>query len=468
MKVLLLSLPAYIKHVMFPLGIGYLVGSIKKSHEVKAYHFHDMETARKEIFSIINSFHPHIIGLTCNSFNRGSVKEIIKISKDIDKNIIIIVGGVHASYCYDQMLTQYGADVVVIGEGENTFKELCDAIENNMPLGPIKGIAYKHNGKVILSPPPEPIRNIDDLPIPDYSYAQPFIQQLKMGFIITSRGCPVRCRFCSTSSYWGQRVRVYSPRRVVDEMEMIISRYQIKKIFFMDDTFNLGIKRVKEICTEIMDRKIKIEWGCECRVTPISEEMIAHMVQAGCRHISFGVESGSEEMLKKLGKKITLSQIRNAFEITAKFSSIMSTGALAMVGNPGESCKTINDSVSFFNSIPMTDPPATSILYILPGTLVYEDMKKDNHISDGWWLTNDYVPSYTLEHSFLTLCKWAKQVNKSGHIIPFDKTRHFWYGTWEYIWENKNYVIKKIIRNINKLLSNPKLLLYKINRILPA
>ena len=221
-----------------------------------------MQSARNEIHSIINASRPHIIGFTCTSFNRGSVKEFIKLCKAVDNNITIIVGGVHASFCYDQMISQYGADVVVLGEGENTIKDLCDTIESNSSLHSVKGIAYKHNGEVILSPPAESINNIDELPIPDYSFAQPFIEQLNMGFLITSRGCPVRCRFCSTSSYWGQRVRMYSPSRVVDEMEMIRSRYKVKKIFFMDDTFNLGIGRVKAICAEIMNRKLKIEWGC--------------------------------------------------------------------------------------------------------------------------------------------------------------------------------------------------------------
>lgn len=468
MNVLLLSLPAYFEHVMYPLGIGYLVGSISKNHDVKAYHYHNLQTARREIPGIINSFRPQIIGLTCSSFNRGSVKEFIKLAKNIDKSIIIVVGGVHASFCYDQMLTHYGADIVVIGEGENIISELCNTIERNKPLYSLKGIAYKHDGIVLLSQRSEPLMNIDELPIPDYSYAQPFIEQLNMGFLITSRGCPVRCRFCSTSSYWGQRVRMYSPPRVVDEMEMIKFLYKVKKVFFMDDTFNLGIGRVKAICKEIMQRKLQIEWGCSCRVAPISEEMIACMVEAGCRHISFGIESGSEEMLNKIDKKITLPQIRTAYELSAKYSNVMSTGTYAMVGNPGESPKTIKDTVDFLNSLPMTDPPGTSILYVLPGTLLYEDMVKANQISDESWIKSDYVPFYTLEHSFLTLTRWAGQVKESGQRILFDPTKHFWHGTWESSSASDNNKIRSFIGKINKLFTNPQLLIYQFNKILPA
>ena len=247
MKVMLLSLPGYQENDgnLFPLGIGYLVGSLKQSHEVKAHHFHKMQYAWQEICDKVNSFKPDIIGLTCSTFNRGNVREMIKFLKTIDKSRTIVVGGVHASFCYEQMLTQYGADVVVIGEGENTLKELCNAIEKNIPLMSLKGIAYKENNEIILAPPSDPVKNLDDLPMPDHSFALPYMEQSKVGFIITSRGCPVRCTFCSTSSYWGQKVRMYSIARVVDEMEMVISQYKVKKIFLHDDTFNLGIERVR-------------------------------------------------------------------------------------------------------------------------------------------------------------------------------------------------------------------------------
>jgi radical SAM superfamily enzyme YgiQ (UPF0313 family) len=173
-----------------------------------------------------------------------------------------------------------------------------------------------------------------------------------------------------------------SPHRVVDEMEMLITKFNIKRIFFHDDTFNLGIERVKAICKEIKDRRISIEWACSCRVHPVTEEMIACMVDAGCRHICWGIESGSEIMLRKIKKKITLSQISKAFELSAKYSNIMSTGAFTMVGNPGESKETIQDTVNFLNTIPITDCPSTSILYILPGTMLYEELKEKGQMGE--------------------------------------------------------------------------------------
>lgn len=470
MKILLLSLPGLGENdgTLFPLGIGYLTASLKQHHDVKAYHYNSMSLAVREVRQRLGEHKPHLVGLTCSTFNRAFVKTMIGVIKSFDRNIMLIVGGVHASFCYDQVLKQYGADFVVIGEGERTIVELCDAIEKNKPLNTVKGIAFKRNGDVSLNPPREIIFNLDDLPMPDYSYARPFIEQSGMGYVITSRGCPVRCTFCSTSSFWGQKVRMSSVSRVVDEMEMLISQFKVKKIFFHDDCFNLGITRVKEICAEIVNRGIKIEWGCSCRVTPVSEEMIATMVAAGCRHICWGIESGSEEMLKKINKKITLSQIRNAYELSQKFSDVMSTGAFTMVGNPGETEDTIRDTVNFLNTIPITDIPSTAVLYILPGTLVYESLKRDGHIADADWCRYDTVPYYTIENSYRKLTRWAEMVNGSVRRISFDPKKHFWNAILKTSDLNAVATSNSIIVRTVKTLLKPQKVISIMKRFLPA
>lgn len=470
MKVMLISLPGLTENdgTLFPLGIGYLVGSLKRRHDVKAHHFNFMSRARKDIPERLRVFKPAIVGLTCSTFNRGFVREMISLIKAEDKDIKIAVGGVHASFCHDQILRQYGADMVVIGEGERVLVELCDALEKKTGLDTVKGLAFRENDKVIVNPPHDTVANLDGLPLPDYSYARSFIGQSKMGFLITSRGCPVRCTFCSTSSFWGQKVRMNSPSRVVDEMEILISQFNVKKIFFHDDTFNLGISRVKAICKEIMDRGIKIDWACSCRVVPVSEEMIAAMVEAGCRHICWGIESGSEEMLKRINKKITLSQIRNAFELSKKFSDVMTTGAFAMVGNPGETEETIRETVNFLNTIPITDSPGTSVLYLLPGTLIYETLKREGRVRDEDWARYDTVPNYTMENSYQTMVRWAKMVSQSGDKIPFDLKKHFWYGTMETSDLKDTLRDKCLFNRVLTLATNPQRVLSIAKRYLPA
>lgn len=429
MKVMLLSLRGLGQSEgdFFPLGIGYLLASLKRFHGVRAYCFNDLRQAKSQIIDSIKIFTPDIVGFTCDTFNRGLVKESIKWVRGVDKNIKIIAGGVHASFCHEQVLNHYGADIIVLGEGEDTIVNLCNALQNSSSLSDVAGIAYKENNKIVLNAPSNFINDLDIIPMPDYSYAASFIERSKMGFLITSRGCPVRCTFCSSSSFWGQKVRMHSVERVVAEMQMLINQFKVKRIFFHDDTFNLSVDRVKAICREIINCNIDVEWGCSCRVNPVSEEMISTMVSAGCRHICWGIESGSESILKKINKNVSLTQIRNAFEISKKFTHLTSIGAFTMVGNPGETEGTIKETIKFLNTIPLTDSPSTSILYVLPGTTLYEDLREKGYIKDSDWVKYNSVPLYTVENSYETLCRWHTIVENSGIRIPFKQEKHFWY-----------------------------------------
>lgn len=470
MKIMLLSLPGLEEcdGNLFPLGIGYLVAAIKQRHQVQAYHFASMEQARREIGEQLQRFQPTMVGLTCSTFNRGFVKEIISLVKQADSRIQIVVGGVHASFCYDHLLDHYHADFVVMGEGERTLAELCDIVEQHGDLTAVRGLAFKEGGAIVVNQPREVLQHLDELEPPDFTYAESLIRSSGMGFVITSRGCPVRCTFCSTSSFWGQKVRMHTVKRVVDDMEALVERYNVRRIFFHDDTFNLGIPRVKELCAEIMRRGIRVEWGCSCRVSPVSEEMISVMVDAGCRHICWGIESGSEVMLSKIGKKISLDQIRNAYELSSRFSQVMSTGAFTMVGNPGETEETIKDTVAFLNTVPITDRPSTSKLYILPGTLLYERLREAGDIRDEDWCRHESVPFYTMENSFRTLARWASMVSASGKRIPFDPKRHFWSFNDEITGKTSRAGISLLADKVVKVLRKPEKFVFYLKSFLPA
>ena len=427
-KVLLLSLPSPNKgdEPMFPLGIGYLLASLRQDRPVQALHYQRVEHVQTHLLEAIQNYSPDIVGLTCTTFNRGMVKNTCQLLRLTFPHIRIVLGGVHVSFMYEQALRDYGADYVVIGEGEVTLRELCDALDGKQPLAHIKGIAYLDGDNLITTAAREPVKNLDDIPIPDYSFAGELMRKSGMGFVISSRGCPVQCSFCSTSSYWGQKVRTNSPQRVVDEMEALVTVYGVKKIFFHDDTFNLGFARVREICSEITSRGLSVEWGVSCRVNPVSQEMIDMMVAAGCRHICWGIESGSNEMLERIGKKITQDQIRNAFEMCRKHLGTITVGAFTMVGNPGENAATIDESIQFINTLQMTDKPSTAILYVLPGTGLYEELLEQQPELARYWVESSDVLYYTLENSMEKLIGWVNQISQSGAIVYSDRNNHFW------------------------------------------
>jgi len=412
---------------LYPLGVGYLSSSLKRDRNVSSIHFQKERHVDDILPKILANSRPDVVGFTCSTFNRGAVRKAIQLVKSILPESSVVLGGVHATYFPQQMIKNYGADYVVMGEGENTLRYLCNALEEKIDLKNIRGLSYlDFQNEVAINPSVIPIDNLDDLPFPDYSYAEQIIRDSKMGSIITSRGCPARCNYCSTSHYWGQKIRVHSVERVLDEIERQIDLYGIKKLFFHDDTFNLSEIRVKEICQGMIDRKFNLTWAAHGRVHPVSSEMLDAMVEAGCRHICWGIESGSKEILQSMNKKIDFQQIERTYNLCTKYKDVMTTGAFTMVGYPGETEQTIKETCNFLNKIPLTDSPSSSVLYVLPGTQVYKQL--EDRIGDSYWEDTDDVFYNTTEHSLETLHKWAGMVGGSGNRLPFDIKKHFWDG----------------------------------------
>ena len=426
-SILLASLPGF--HTkdepLYPLGMGYLSASLQRDREVHSVHFQSKDHVQSLFPKILSENKPGIVGFTCNTFNRGEVRKAIKVVREILPHSKVILGGPHPTFLPEQMLNNYNADYVVMGEGENSVRQLCDAIDGKTVIRGVRGVAYlDERGEIEINPAVDVEHNLDSLPFPDYGYAEELIRITRMGCIITSRGCPARCKYCSTSHYWGQKVRQHSVERVLNEIERLVGEYGIEKLFFHDDTFNLTEKRVKDICKGMIDRRFNLKWAANGRVHPVSQEMIDAMVEAGCRHICWGVETGSETMLSAMNKKINLKQIKKAYDMCLKHKNVLTTGAFTLVGYPGETEQTIEETRGFLDTVSLTDAPSTAVLYVLPGTEVYDKLR--DKIGDDYWVKSDAMFYNITEHSHMTLDKWAHVVSSSGTRIPFDKAKHFW------------------------------------------
>lgn len=429
MKVLLVSVPGYhaTNDQVFPLGFGYLIATAREQgHEVKAINYVKDEHVWRTLMNFIECFNPDAVGFNCTTFTRDSVRYWALEVKKRFPHIKLMAGGVHASYLYHHLLNRYGIDYVVIGEGEITFPKLLNTLENGRDLYDVKGLAFKDGDHIVFNERRDFIEDLDTLPPPDHSFARSLINGTRMGWTITSRGCPARCRFCCTTNYWGHRVRLHSPKRVVDDMERMVEGFGVYKIFFHDDTFNIRIDRVLEICKEILNRKLTVEWGVSCRVHPVSSEMLEAMIEAGCRHICWGVETGSPEIAQWMHKKITLQQVREAYALCEPYSrkGLLSTGAFMIVGLPGETYRTIQETLEFMNSLYLTDDPSPSILYVLPGTELWDEQR---YLDESRWM----VPGIPYANeiggpSMEELQSWFHAVARSGKRIPFNQDKHFW------------------------------------------
>jgi anaerobic magnesium-protoporphyrin IX monomethyl ester cyclase len=395
----------------YPIGLGYLHSFIEsKGHNVTTLFLNDYDPDEciNTSMRVIDDVNPDVIGLQIMTSNRGYSFRLIEQINKIFPDKRIIVGGIHVTVMYEQILEKYPFLIAVLGEGELTFSELidnCKSIEN------IDGIAFNHNGKILKTKERALIENLDELPFPKHEIF--FNEERKCGGILTSRGCPFSCTFCCLCSISQRKVRFRSVNNVVDEIEYLTKKFpEMSSLWIHDDSFFLDNNRVIAICNEIVNRGIKIEFICSGRMSPLKQQMVNALEKAGFTEILFGLESGAKEILRTVKKAITKKDAINAIKLFSKSSIRVST--LLIVGLPGETIKTVKETIELIQTLQKIKyiwfGNEIMKLLIYPGTEVYELAKNKGVIDDDYWLTDKRIPFYTAEHSLETL-------NKFGNII---------------------------------------------------
>jgi anaerobic magnesium-protoporphyrin IX monomethyl ester cyclase len=384
MKILLIY-PYFIEERMHdedikavPMGL-YSVGAVlKESHyDVEILDWHEINRTPEKVREALSEKKPDVIGFSVLHGNRWGAIEIARTAKQLNPNTKVVFGGIGATFLWEHLLTHFPeVDVVVLGEGERTFLNLVRHFEKKQDqrISQIRGIAYRKQGKPFKTGEPDPIKDLDSLPIPSKHFTYPHVS--------SSRGCAWNCSFCGSPEFWGRNIRWRSHENFVEELEMLF-RKGVSFFYFSDDTFTLDPKRVIEICKRIIDRNLKIAWYAISRADHVDEEMLSWMRRAGCIQISYGVESGSEKIRNALGKPVKTEQIKRAFALTTR-SGILSR-AYFIYGAPGETWQTIEDTIGLMDEI----KPLSAIFYILdvfPGTKLYSELKKRHGITEDIWL----------------------------------------------------------------------------------
>lgn len=388
----------------YPIGLGYLHSFIEsKGHGVKTLFLNDYDP--QECINLsdrcIEDFNPDVVGLQILTANRVCSFRLIELINNKYPNIRIIAGGIHVTVMYEQILHKYPFLTAVLGEGEITFSELID---DGKRLEDIDGIAFHHDGRIIKTRERALIENLDELPFPKHEIF--FNESRRCGCILTSRGCPFSCTFCCLCSISQRKVRYRSVKNVVDEIEYLTRKFkQMSSLWIHDDSLFLNNDRVIELCNEIVKRGIKLEFTCSGRMKPLNAQMIAALEKAGFTHILFGLESGAKEILKTSKKAITKEDAINAIELFSK-TSIRVT-MFFIIGLPGETIETVKETIELVQTLQRIKyiwlGDQMGILFIYPGTEVYEIAKAKGFIDDGYWLTDKNTPFYTAEHSIETL-----------------------------------------------------------------
>ena len=361
-----------------PQGVFYIAALLKKhSYDVEILNWYNINSSPQNIKSELMRKNPDVIGFSILHANRWGGIDIARMAKQVNPDVKIVFGGIGATFLWEHFLTHFAdVDFVVIGEGEYSFLHLIQCLDagETDKIGQIKGLALRQDDRVIRNQDAEPICDLDQLPIP----AQYFSYQ----HVSLTRGCAAKCHFCGSPQFWGRQVRFHSTDYFVEQLSRLYKQ-GIGFFYVSDDTFTINANRVIEICKKIIQAKMDVQWAAISRVDMIDEDILHWMRKAGCIQISYGVESGSEEIRKLLGKNISKQQIRQAFELTQKHG-IMARGYF-IYGCPQESWQTIEETIDLMEVI----KPLSAVFYILdlfPGTALYDDYKMRCKVSDDIWL----------------------------------------------------------------------------------
>lgn len=396
MKVLFVNPPQTASKYKFmgviapPLGIAYMAGVLQENNidvEILDASAEDMDF--KDVEKELLKRKPELVALTALTPTIGRALETAQVVKETLPDSIVVMGGYHPTFNFIETLEDENVDIVIRGEGEYIMLNLVQALENQSSLHDVKGIVFedKNSKEIVVNPEAPLIQDLDELPFPALNLLPMKKYRLldmdtHMTTMITTRGCPMQCSFCSSAAMHGKKIRERSVENIVDEIEYLKTNYDIDTIAFMDDTFTLKKRKVMAICDEILKRNIEIMWGCTSRVDTLDEKLLKKMKEAGCITIFIGVESADQQQLDNMCKNTTIAKIENAFKIAHKLK--IRTIASVALGMPGDTKEIMNKTVKFVHKL-KPNYAIYSLATPYPGTRFYKEAFEKNLIKIKDW-----------------------------------------------------------------------------------
>ncbi len=371
-----------------PLGLLYLAAVLEEQgYDVDIIDCQSLHLSPEGVKAELEKRKCEIVGVTSTTLTYKSALKIIEIAKRVNPKAFTILGGPHATFWDVKALSEcMQLDCVVRGEGEKTMLDLVKSLKGDKKISEILGITYRKDKEIIRNPDRPFIENLDELPFPAY-HLMPIEKLMKSGElifpIITSRGCPFWCDFCTAVRMFGRKYRTRSVKKVVDDIEKLVKDYAAEEIAFCDDIFTLDQERTEALCEELMRRKIGVRWTCGTRVDMVSKELLKKMKESGCIGVWFGVEAGSQQMLNIMHKGITVERTIKVFEWAHELG--LRTLAQVILGYPGETVETMWQTIKLVEKISPDEVGWYNVATPFPGTPLYEMAKKN-----GWIKITDF------------------------------------------------------------------------------
>ncbi len=349
-----------------PLGIYYLASSVRQAgHEVRVIDGEAEEMTVSDIGSKAMEYMPDIVGISSTTVAFPRALEVAREIKARIPEVPVVVGGPHATAVREEVMINPEIDYAIFGEGEEALKELLDTLTTGSKLAHVRGLAFRDSAVTIMNEARPFIGNMDSIPFPAYDLIPDFrlynppptnYKRVPVANVVTSRGCPNQCTFCGHSVF-GRTLRQRSAENIADEITELSQSYHVREIAFVDDTFTIQPRRIFDLFRILNGKGIRFPWTCMSRINTVDFETLRFMRDQGCWHISFGIESGDEEILRLIKKNISLEETKKV--VTWCHHLGIRTKGFFIIGNPGETAATIEKSILLALSLPLDDVVVT-------------------------------------------------------------------------------------------------------------